>query len=63
MMISTYKKLGVQCLNEHLCFVLSSVVADSFVFYNPAHRKAANHYLYLKNLPNFKKLPIFEHFN
>jgi hypothetical protein len=27
---STYKKLAVQCLNEVLCFVSSSVVADSF---------------------------------
>ncbi len=27
---NTYKKLAVQWLNEHLCFVSSSVVADSF---------------------------------
>ena len=27
---STYKKLAVQWLNETLCFVSSSVVADSF---------------------------------
>ena len=27
---STYKKLAVQWLNEHLCFVSSFVVADSF---------------------------------
>jgi hypothetical protein len=27
---STYKKLAVQRLNEALCFVSSSVVADSF---------------------------------
>ncbi len=27
---STYKKLAVQCLNEALCFVSSSLVADSF---------------------------------
>jgi hypothetical protein len=27
---STYKKLAVQCFNEALCFVSSSVVADSF---------------------------------
>jgi hypothetical protein len=27
---STYKKLGVQWLNEVLCFVSSSVMADSF---------------------------------
>ncbi len=28
---STYKKLAVQWLNKHLCFVSSSVVADSLV--------------------------------
>jgi len=27
---STYKKLAVQWLNKHLCFVSSSLVADSF---------------------------------
>jgi hypothetical protein len=27
---NTYKKLAVQWLNEALCFVSSSVVADSF---------------------------------
>jgi len=31
---STYKKLAVQWLNEALCFVSSSVVADSFVLRN-----------------------------
>jgi hypothetical protein len=31
---STYKKLAVQWLNEALCFVSSSVVADSFVIRN-----------------------------
>jgi hypothetical protein len=31
---STYKKLAVQWLNEALCFVASSVVADSFVLRN-----------------------------
>jgi len=31
---STYKKLAVQCLNEALCFVLSSVLADSLVLRN-----------------------------
>ncbi len=31
---STYKKLAVQLLNEVLCFVSSSVVADSFCFRN-----------------------------
>jgi hypothetical protein len=31
---STYKKLAVQWLHEALCFVSSSVVADSFVLRN-----------------------------
>jgi hypothetical protein len=39
---STYKKLAVQWLNEHLCFVSSSVVADSFVLRNPPLGQAAN---------------------
>jgi hypothetical protein len=37
---STYKKLAVQWLNEALCFVSSSVVADSFVLRNPLLRQA-----------------------
>jgi hypothetical protein len=31
---SSYKKLAVQWLNEALCFVLSSMLADSFVLRN-----------------------------
>jgi len=31
---STYKKLAVQWLNEPLCFVAGSVLADSFVLRN-----------------------------
>ena len=31
---STYKKLAVQWLNKHLCFVASSVLADSFELRN-----------------------------
>ena len=31
---STYKKLAVQWLNEALCFVSISVMADSFVLRN-----------------------------
>jgi len=31
---STCKKLAVQCLNEVLCFVSSSVLADSLVLRN-----------------------------
>jgi hypothetical protein len=41
---STYKKLAVQWLNEALCFVLSSVVADSIVQRNRQLRVAANRY-------------------
>ena len=36
------KKLGVQWLIKHLCFVSSSVVADSFVLRNPQLLKPAN---------------------
>jgi hypothetical protein len=39
---STYKKLAVQSLNEVLCFVSSSVVADSFVLRNRQLLVAAN---------------------
>ena len=39
---STYKKLAVQWLNEALCFVSSSVVADSFVLRNRQLLIAAN---------------------
>ena len=38
---STYKKLAIQWLNEHLCFVSSSVVADSFVLRNRQLLEAA----------------------
>ena len=31
---SGFKKLAVQCLNERLCFILSAVLADSFVLRN-----------------------------
>jgi len=39
---STYKKLAVQWLNEALCYVLSSVVADSFRLRNRQFLVAAN---------------------
>ena len=39
---STYKKLAVQWLNEALCFVSSSVVAESFVLRNRQLLVAAN---------------------
>jgi hypothetical protein len=41
---STYKKLAVQWLNETLCFVSSSVLADSFVLRNRQLLVAANRY-------------------
>ena len=41
---STYKKLAVQWLNEALCFVSSSVVADSFSLRNRHLRQARNRY-------------------
>jgi len=37
-------KVAVQWLIEHLCFVSSSVVADSFVLRNRHLRQAANRY-------------------
>ncbi|MFA7381257.1 MAG: hypothetical protein WC150_12415 [Bacteroidia bacterium] len=42
---STYKKLAVQWLNEALCFVSSSLVADSFVLRNRQLLVAANRYM------------------
>jgi hypothetical protein len=41
---STYKKLAVQWLNEVLCFLSSSVVADSFVLRNRQLLVAAKRY-------------------
>jgi hypothetical protein len=42
---STYKKLAVQLLNEALCFVSSSVVADSFRLRNRQLLVAAKRYV------------------
>jgi hypothetical protein len=42
---STYKKLAVQWLNEALCFVSSSVVADSFVLRKRQLLVAAKRYM------------------
>jgi hypothetical protein len=41
---STYKKLAVQWLSEVLCFVSSSVLADSFVLRKRQLLVAANRY-------------------
>ena len=51
---STYKKLAVQWLNEHLCFVSSSVLADSFVLRNRQLLKPANRYASANETP-YKK--------
>jgi hypothetical protein len=53
---STYKKLAVQWLNEVLCFVSSSVVADSLVLRNrqllvAAKRQAVKKPSFLPNNP------------
>jgi hypothetical protein len=37
-------KKRVQCLNEVLCFVSSSVLADNLVIRNPLLRQAPNRY-------------------
>ena len=42
---STYKKLAVQWLNEALCFVSSSVVADSLVLRNRQLLKPTKRYV------------------
>ena len=41
---SGFKKLAVQWLNEHLCFVSSVVLADSFVLRNCQLLKPAKRY-------------------
>ena len=41
---STYKKLAVQWLNEALCFVSNSVLADSFRLRNRQLLVAADRY-------------------
>jgi hypothetical protein len=38
-------KKRVQCLNEALCFVSSSVLADSLVLRNPLLRQAPKRYM------------------
>jgi hypothetical protein len=41
---SGFKKLAVQWLDEHLCFVSSAVLADSFVLRNRQLLKPAKRY-------------------
>ena len=54
-------KKRVQCLNEVLCFVSSSVLADSFRLRNPLLRQAPKRYLqcYEKTAQNTE----YENFN
>jgi hypothetical protein len=60
---STYKKLAVQWLNEALCFVSSSVLADSLALRNPLLRQAPKRCatLYRKSLKNktYKRINVF----
>jgi hypothetical protein len=41
-------KVAVQCLNEALCFVSSSVLADSLQLRNPLLRQAPKRYMQLE---------------
>lgn len=54
---STYKKLAVQCLNEALSFVSSSVLADSFVLRNRQLLIAAKRYKQPAGQTNNDKIP------
>ena len=56
---STYKKLAVQWLNEALCFVSSSVVADSFRLRNRQLLVAANRYMKLFETRKFVMKIVF----
>lgn len=60
----TYKKLATHLLNETLCFVSSSVLADSFVHPNRQRLVTTKRYQYALNIrhrnsnistPNIKK--------
>jgi len=46
-------KKRVQCLNEALCFVSSTVLADSLVLRNPLLRQAPKRYRQFYDLPRF----------
>ena len=45
---NTYPKVAVQWINEALCFVSSSVLADNLVFQNPPLRQAWERYTQCK---------------
>ena len=50
-------KKRVQCLIEALCFVSSSVLADSLVLRNPLLRQAPKRWLlYIRTLHNFDRI-------
>ncbi len=61
---SGFKKLAVKCLNEHLFFVSSALLAGSFVLRNRQLLKPANRHLqcphhivwFLSSLTNFSKI-------
>ncbi|MBK7233810.1 MAG: hypothetical protein IPH93_16505 [Saprospiraceae bacterium] len=56
----SYKKLPVQWLNKALCFVSSSVVANSFRLRNCQLLVIAKHYVQLKQINNMRdKIKIF----
>ena len=55
---STYKKLAVHWFSDALCFVSSSVLADSFRLRNRQLHVAANHY----NIPQiYSTLPAINY--
>lgn len=51
-------KKRVQCLNEVLCFVSSSVLADSLVLRNPLLRQAPKRYHQCKKQPDNNETPL-----
>ena len=58
---SGFKKLAAQWLNEALCFVSSSVLADSFEWVLKNYAKASRYIgLHFKNYDNFIFPPIIK---
>jgi hypothetical protein len=55
-------KKRVQCLNEALCFVSSSVLADSLVLRNPLLRQAPNRQDVKKLKLNAMRIEYFKKF-
>jgi hypothetical protein len=52
---SGFMKLAVQWLNEHLCFVIKAMLADSFVLRNRQLLKPANRYVLCCGTPYHDK--------